>query len=247
MASVTFTDTDVNGGGSDTFNFTSTIGAGDGTRTIFAAVTARTNNTTALTITSMTIGGTAATEVVQHSISPDNSSVAGLFKISAAIMVDPNATSVTVHVVYSTTVNRGTSCSVAVTTDAINASAFDTATGDDPANGVATLTVGLNLDVPQNGFVIGLVSYYAEAGATAWTGLTEDYDAESSGGLSQYTAASLSNASAETNRTITAVHSGTTDHGTASGVAASFSPTVTAIAGDGLTAGLKLQRARLEA
>ena len=226
MAAVAFTDTDVSTSTSTSFSFTSTIGAGDGARTIFALITGRSNNTTPIAISSVTIGGAAATEVVQNSISPGNTSLAGVFKADASAMGDPNATSVTVAITFSSTVNRGASCSVAVTADAIQATAYDTAAGSDPTNGsLAPLVVGLNLDVASAGFVLGVVSYYAEAGSTTWIGLTEEHDA-SIGTLSQYSTALLSAAIIESGRVITATHNRapSVDHGEACGVAVSFAP-----------------------
>lgn len=130
-------------------------------RYIVVAIASRKAGATT-TITSATIGGVAATIVVQNSSTVTNTSVTGLVIASV-----PSGANGDVVINFGATMVR---CGIALyRLDRLpSASAYDnqTSTADDPA---------VSLNVPDHGCAIGIATTNGAALAT-WTGLTKDFD-----------------------------------------------------------------------
>lgn len=177
----------------DTYTFTNqNLGEVSPARYIIVAVYTRDTGVGAKTITSVTVGGVAATIVKQEQNADTNSNICGL-----AIALVPTGTTGDVVVVFSEVVIRA-------------AISLYRATDIDPIpidSGSSTATVPTyDIDVAAGGFVIGVGG--SSATSAVWVGITENIDTVVEGGL-LITSASSSFASAQTNLTLSCTFSGT--------------------------------------
>jgi hypothetical protein len=230
MASVSNTDFDSSGTNATTYNFTSTIGAGDGTRTLFFAIFGRQNDAGAGGVASVTVDTVGASSVVAHTITEaaNVKNTAAIYKIAASALGSPTATSVTVSVTFTSPQLRAC-CSAYVTADAIEAAAFATSTAGTTGTPADPFDINLNLNVPANGIgiaIAGAGSSGTGAASYTWAGFTEDRDSDVGAEAARVSSASASNLSAATPLTVTATVSDTGAATTFSpiGVAASFAP-----------------------
>lgn len=179
------------------------IGDADDARIVVAAIGMRGDTTN---VVSVTIGGVTATQVVEESIGADASAV-----IYAAA-VPTGTTADIVMRIDDTVADQGISVYSMIGASGVAAS--DTATNADSFDDVTSLT----LNVPQGGAAVAVAFYRDVTGAVTWTGLTEDYDAESTG--SRVSTASSSDMSA--NASFEATSTGTLS--TMGAVAAVWAP-----------------------
>src|SRR5690606_23430167 len=137
------------------------FGTASGDRYIIVTIMARKSGG-ATTITGVTIGGIAATEVTQRTNNVTHSDVAGIF-----IAADPTGTSGNMVVNFGATMVR---CAIGL----YAATGLSSPTAHDTDSSIASPPT-VSLDVPANGFVIGAGLTAASSSATL-TGITEDYD-----------------------------------------------------------------------
>jgi hypothetical protein len=140
------------------------LGAADPNRYIIVAAMARRAGVTAMTISSITVGGVAATIVVQLQANPTNTNIAGL-----AIAAVPDGTTGDVVVTFSQTMVR---CGIALYRAVGISSATPTDTGSNAVDPISD-----TLNVLAGGFAIGCVIGGSGTTTVAWTNLTENYDA----------------------------------------------------------------------
>lgn len=149
-----------------TYTFSSqNLGTAAADRYIIVYASGRDSGTSATSITEVTVGGVTATEVVQTSNNPTNSTVAGLF-----IAAVPTGTTGDIVITFNTSMVSGAYAAYRAT--GIEATATDVATST-PASGDPSTTI----DITAGGFAIGGTT--VAVGATrsaAWTGLTEDVE-----------------------------------------------------------------------
>lgn len=173
--SVTYLQHTGDAGDLTTYTFAATnLGAASGGRFIIAAIGARATGSTALTVSSVTIGGVTATQIVQAENSPTNANLAAIYM--AAV---PIGTTGDVVVTLSRAAVR---CSIDLwSATGISTTAHDTdsSTADPSTATLDTLGAGV------------LVAVSVSAGASpptfTWTNATERYDglivaAEGTGG-----------------------------------------------------------------
>lgn len=150
-----------------TYTFSSqSFGAEAADRYIIVYASARdTGSAGTESITSVTVAGAAATEVIQTSNEQTNTTVAGLF-----IVAVPTGTTGDIAIELNETM---VSCGyIAYRATGIEALATDTTTNA-PASGDPSTTI----DILAGGFAIGGVTVAVEATrSAAWTGLTEDVE-----------------------------------------------------------------------
>lgn len=135
---------------------------------------------TAFTIDSMTVGGSAATEIT------DNSAETGSLMQSALYIIsNPSGTTATIDVTVSEAVTVSAVC-VWAAYDLVSAAAHDTAASFHTSSG----NLALSLDVPVDGIAAGICgSEQNAADATTWTGMTEQSEARTNGNTSNYSGA----------------------------------------------------------
>lgn len=170
-----------------TYEFVSqNLGAADSGRHIIACVMARKGS--AFTISSVTIGGVSATEVIQV----QSATADGLSGIYVANV--PTGTTGTVTVVLSSDAAR---CAISL----YSASGITT-TPYDSASSTATAP-SATIDVVAGGFAIGAAESASGTGVSdtcSWTNLTEDYESE----IEDRQVSSTASASTPTTTTLTA-------------------------------------------
>lgn len=177
-------------GGTDTFSFTSkSFGAASSDRQIVVFI-AGSGITSGRTISSVTIGGVSATQIVAAT----NNQHAGIWSASV-----PTGTTGTVTVVWSGADMTICGCVIYAMTGA-STTAHDTGSDITPSGSDMSDTI----NVAANGAVIAGVHMNQSPTLTAsWTGVTEDVDQAVSGN-NTISAAHDEFASTETGRTITA-------------------------------------------
>lgn len=188
-----------------TYTFSSqNLGTAAADRYIFVIVHGRATGTSALSVSSVTVGGVSATIAVQQTGKEDVNSSQSAIALAAV----PTGTTGDIVV----TMSRD---NVRCTIGAYRVTELDSTTAHDtdsiaPASGDSGTTMSRSLDIPANGFAIG-GGQTGGVGTTAWTGLTEDYDTNA--GSSFWTASGASDefVSSETGRTIQITWSGTTN------------------------------------
>jgi hypothetical protein len=231
------------------------IGSSNAGKTIFALIASRGG---AASVTACTIGGVAATQVVTTAGAAN--AVAAIYKLAAASLADPSVTSLAVDVTFNASVTRGVAILIAVTDDVIDATAYDTASGQDTTQNELQQVVDVSLIVPGNGFSLGIGCCYCEVSGSGWSGITQgtEYQVSPTTAETYVRPGYESSMTAETSppRSI-AYSSGTaanvTDVGTTSAASASFAPgaqTITAALYDdstdtfpALTAGMNIAAA----
>lgn len=167
-------------------------------RYIIVAVGSRDSGTTSQSISSVTVGGVSATIVVQQRNSATNTDVAGL-----AIAAVPNGTTGDVIVTFSETMLR---CSIAL----YRATGLSSATPTDNGSSTATAPT-YAIDVLAGGFAIGTANSGVNSGTATWTNLTEDYDALVTGEYLNYTGASDTFETEQTNLAVTCTFTSSTN------------------------------------
>jgi hypothetical protein len=160
---VSFGDTGSDSVNRTTYNFTTlSIGTAATNRYVLAVVCA--NAAAALTISSVTIAGVAATPIYDV-----NYGGGGTFRVAAYIALVPTGTTGDVDVTWS---GSASNCQVGVWAlyNLNSIVALDTAS-DITTNSSPTL----NVDTWEGGVAIGVTMGNVSA-TTVWTGLTEDFD-----------------------------------------------------------------------
>jgi len=225
MPSIAQTAAYTNTGSASSYNTGSqSIGAADSNRTIFALIASRGG---ASSVSSVTIGGVTASLVAASGAGVN--AVASIYKIQASQLGDPQATTATVVVNFNAAVTRGVAIILAVTYDSIVAGA--TATAQDTVQDTAQEIVDVSLNVPANGFVIGVGCAYSEASGCTWTGITggTEYQVSPTSAETYVVPGYLSNAAAASPLSVTfstpVVAIG--DVGSTTATAASFGPAAT--------------------
>lgn len=177
-----------------TYTFTAAdIGTADSDRTVVVAVASTRFANPATVISSVTVGGLSATELIQFNNTPGDTGVVGLYAIDIAA-----GTSADIIVTFS---GSGSRCGIGVyRCTGISTTPNDTAsTGASGGSESVAATTG--------GAVIGVAHVAANAGFT-WSGLTEMYDARIASENGAHTGASLEVPSATT---VSASWSGSTN------------------------------------
>ena len=171
-----------------TYTFASqNLGTASGDRYIIVGVTARDFGTTAKSISSVTVGGVSATQVVGVQGAGSGTTISALW-----IAAVPTGTTGNVVVTFS---EQFIKCDIALwAATAINSTATDTATdtvvsGNDLSGAV---------DVTANGAVIAIGATDADARTSTWTGVTEDGEYATGGSFFSASWASDEFASAQT-------------------------------------------------
>lgn len=145
------------------------FGAASATRLVVVGVSAF--NAAAVTISSVTIGGVAATPLVTALGVDDNGTGRSQHGLYAATV--PSGTTGTVDVVLSTTSSR---CGVSIWTidDLLSATPTDTAKQD----GTSDASLLDTIDVAASGVLIGYAGCNGDGAqrTTSWAGVTEDFD-----------------------------------------------------------------------
>lgn len=189
MASLTFLQSAVSGSDLSNYTFSSqNLGTASADRHIIASVTGRAVGTP--TLTGVTIGGVAATSVVnQVNTTGGNTSLAALF-----IAPVPTGTTGDVTLAFSLSFLRA-GIGLWAATGLSSATAIDSSgsTANDPTYAI---------DIPANGFAIGC-AYNADTATASWTGITERFDEAVEGAGSRHSGASDTFASAQTNLSLT--------------------------------------------
>jgi hypothetical protein len=171
-----------------------------------------TGGLTTTTLTSVTIGGVAATKLVAASASGGFQEIWGTPKTQDA---GPTGTSGNIVVTSASTAN---SLNCAIEVYAIKGAA--SATPDHTAPDTSS-PLSVTIDVPANGVAIAGARGVSTPGNASWTGLTEDVDAAVDGGVSASTSASAEFTTAQTGLTVSVSFAA----GTATGLAvASWGP-----------------------
>lgn len=162
------------GANASSYTFSSSsIGTADADRTVIVAVASRKSGATT-TISSVTVGGVAATEVAQASNTISNTNVAGLYAIDVAA-----GTTADIVVTFGATMLRAGIGVYRCTGISTTANNTDTSTASDLAGSVTRTSVGV---------VVGVAT---DARTSAvWAGITEDFDATIGAESSQFTGAS---------------------------------------------------------
>jgi hypothetical protein len=180
---VAFTDSAVDPTNTTTYTFTLDFGAAAGDRYLIATPSTRGSGTGAA-ISSVTIGGVTATEVI------NTTALLATVYNGAAIFIAavPTGTSGDVVVTYANSQLRA-GCGLYQVTGLSSSTAHDTATdsGSDPLTDT--------IDVPAGGFIVAVAVGEGTPPIFTWTGVDESYDEamEStichSGGFKSYAAA----------------------------------------------------------
>lgn len=224
MASISQTDAYTNTASQTTYTTGSlSIGTGNGGRTIFALILGRGG---AASISSVTIGSQTATLVAANG--GGLNVVAAIYKLQASSLGDPTATTAAVSVTFNAAVTRGVGIIVAVTSDSINQTAHATANDQDVVQDTNSETATVSINIPANGFALGIGGGYCETDNGAWTGLTggTKYQVSPTAAETRVQPAYGSNLSASTPLSITYSNSTANigDIGGTTGVTASFAP-----------------------
>lgn len=209
---ISYIGTTTNTADTATYTFTDhAIGTASADRVVLVAVSLR-SPTAGVSISSMTIGGVSATEIVEASTGANaTSAIYGLLVTSgttATIVVTPSATGQRCQVsVYAMTGNGGSTTAHATATD-------------------TTAPSSTTIDIPINGSAVG-ISYAVDSGAVGaatWAGLTEDNDATLENTSNAYSAAHLDSTGGATGLSIGVTWANGTPDGAEAFCAASFSP-----------------------
>ena len=206
-ASITFLQCAQDNGNNSTFTFASqNTGTASADRYTIIAIMGDDSATT-FDVTSVTVGGDAATEVADHGASGSMNDTA------LYILANPAGTSETVAVTFSEAVVHASIC-LAQVNGLISATPLDTAASFDTAAGAITLSV----NTTAGGIAVGMCSTQTNGVSTIWTGLTERAD-ENLSEAGAYSYADLEVVSGATPLSITCDYTGGAD---TTGVAASF-------------------------
>lgn len=193
VASITYEDTDSSSTDLTTYTFSSkSLGTAVSGRRIIVTVSGR--QSTVPSISSLTVAGSTATQVVQQTSSSGNA------RTAIYIVTLSTGTTGDVVVTWASGVQR---CGIGVysVTGLTSNTAHDTLTSTaDPATGT--------IDVPDNGFIVGIG--YSNGVPNTWAGITEDFDTDIEAG-SGHGGASDNFATGELGRTITFNPTGTID------------------------------------
>ena len=200
-----YTDTGTDGTDATVFTFSAkSIGAAWSNRKIVVAVSGH-STSAARTISSVTVGGIAATSVI--------SATAGANTNLAALYIASVPTGITANVVVTWSAGVG-SCAVDLYR-LVNAKTTANDTGSDITVG-ASNEEEATIYVPGGGFAIAAFTADSSAGTrtTTWTNLTENTDRETANDDSiSFSSASLRYASSQSALLITATASGALSRG----------------------------------
>lgn len=201
LSTTTFVATTSDTSNASTYTFNSaSIGAASDSRLVVVGVTAE-DDATGVTISSVTIGGSTAREIVQASADEGagNSVTAGLFYLRVT-----TGTTANIVVTLSASSLR---CSISVFRVLTNLSAEYASSSDNTISGAGVCTT--TLDVPRDGTALGVACFDSGSAITGitWAGLTEDDDTNPEGNLRRG-AAHADVAAGETGRTISATRAG---------------------------------------
>ena len=196
-ATVSKTDNALDTSDATTYTFTSkAIGAAATGRLVVVAL--QTLNTSAISLSSCTIGGISATII--GTATANNGSV--FISTALAYAVVPTGTTATVAATWSTSTFR---CYLGVW----SAYGVSSSTPTTSATSAANPSVMSSINVSAGGIAIGASNIFdvGGTGTFTWTNLTKDYDADGEGSNEQYSGASAAFASAQTGISITATPS----------------------------------------
>lgn len=224
MASFSFTDFGSSGSDTTTYTDTLTVGAGGAERTFALVFAARANNGAATAVQSVTLGGKPATVVSdgvdnafvsQVDVAGGPRNMCAMYRLSAADLDDPSATSLAMEIIWNGTALR-CGWAIGATADAIEAVAHKVKTASIEKNGVASdETLDVSLNTAANAFVVAgcfVADTTAASASNAWTGATEPVggDFQTGGENGRFGVAAESNVIAATPRTVsvTMTHAG---------------------------------------
>lgn len=190
VPSLSFLTSDTTTANETTYTFSLTFGAAASDRKLIMVFATRTEGTS-VSASSATIGGVSATKIEEAQTG------AGSGDKYVVIFIADVPTGTSGDWVINLSGSGGGMAGIACyrVVDLGSSTAHDTAT-DANADPLST-----TLNIPENGFAIG-GSANGDGTGTAWTGLTEDVDAATQSTLMQFSAASDSEMSQETGRTI---------------------------------------------
>lgn len=186
-----------------TYTFTGVnVGTASGDRKTIVGIAAE-DATSVYTVSSVTVGGDAAT------ISVDYGGAARIANAALAILDNPSGTSEDVVVVMSEAITNISVCIWSVT----GTLSSNTAVATNSGGGAGSSTITLNANVSANGIAVGVCGDSNNAGSTyTWTGMTERADAAVSSAMTVSAGDYTAGASAETPRSISAAKSSGGDH-----------------------------------
>jgi hypothetical protein len=215
-ADITFVSSTVDTTNAASYTFTDhAIGTAADDRCVVVAMHSGISAASAFTITSITIGGNAASVVYQQ-----DADGTGLTRLAAiASLLVTSGTTATIVVTPSTTANR---MRVAVytltgTDDCTTLADSDFSEAADPS---------VALDVPANGSAVGACTDGVSGSAT-WTGLTETYDSADEAAAMISTGGAADFAALQTGLTMTCDYTSSGDSGEI-GIFVSFGPAAAA-------------------
>lgn len=205
-ATITFLQTNGSATNLTTYTFTAeNLGAASSDRKIIVAITGRSSDGAARSISTVTIGGVSASIAVQQSTNGNESGI--------AIASVPTGTSGDIVIVFSNTMGN---CDIG--TFSTTGVSSDTPTD----SGASTANPGTyDLDVTAGGVAVAISSVDIEsANMNTWAGLTERWDAQQSSS-NNWSGASDAFATTQTNLTVSATR---TSSSRPTFVVASFPP-----------------------
>jgi hypothetical protein len=173
-----FHDTD---GGTAITSDARNIGTASPSRQVYALISAF-SESVSVTLTSVTIGGVAATERanIASTINTNDSLIAAIFSANV-----PTGITAAVAATFSSSVN-GMACSVIALDGLSSAVPVDSATAH-VASG--TVTTGANIDQEEDGYVMGVACGQNDSGSAqsaTWTELTKTVDNDLVDGADEY-------------------------------------------------------------
>ena len=205
--SISYVDTTVSTTDTNEYTFTDhATGTADGTRRTIVGIVGE-DGSNDFSVTGVTVGGVAATEVV-------DTAAAGAAIQSAIYIIDnPTGTTATIVVTFSEAIT-GAAVSVWAANNLASSTAVATNSGTNSSG--AAITLSLNTQVED--IIVGVGGANVSSEAAVWAGLTEDAETAITG-EAEISVAHDTAATAETPRAITVDWSGTSQY---AGASASF-------------------------
>ena len=191
--SLSFTDSDSSATNATEYTFSGLdIGAASATRVVVVCVSGHDVGGTFLSVSSLTIAGSAATSVVE---SAAFNTIAAIFRRTVT-----TGTTADVVVTFSEAI-RGAHVSVYVLDNLASATPTDTASDNNEHPPSTTI------DISAGGVAIAVAAQTATGATTTWTNLVEDYDAQTAVDGDVMSSASDAFEAAQTGLAITATFS----------------------------------------
>lgn len=198
------TDYDAITTATSSFNFTASLGSGDGSRTAFFLITAGRNDTTPFSISAITVDGVAPT-LLFHTYY--NQILIAAYAIKLSSVSNPTELTAAVAITMDSSINRGVSLFTAVTSDTVSLNPYYSNTAYTETTTSLSTTNDMNANTVNGAAVIGWCGAYADNIDSnknfTWSGLTEVDEQQYSAGPGRRVGLALaSNVSIQTPRAI---------------------------------------------